>query len=120
MRPGCPWSAFMTYGTRSRAACAPPACPPKIAKRYSAMPIIRWPALTRVPMSAICSSRPISFLIEVKPRPCYASPYQVDFIDKDSPDAVRIAWPRYARSRRSGRAASAVTASSTTCPCAKA
>lgn len=32
----------------------PPACPPKIAKRYSAMPIIRRRVITRAPTWATC------------------------------------------------------------------
>ena len=45
---------------------------PKIGKHCSAMPIIPWLVITRVPTSATCSSRRISYSIGAERRPCYA------------------------------------------------
>ena len=42
-----------SFACRLRAA----GFPPKIVKRYSAMPIIRWPVITPVRMSVTCSNR---------------------------------------------------------------
>ena len=46
----CRWFASMTFATRSRVDCERRAFPPKIAKHSLVMPIIRWPAIMRVPM----------------------------------------------------------------------
>ena len=59
----------MTYGTRSRAACGPPAFPPKIVKPYLATPIIRWRAITPAPTWAACCNRRTSCSIEAARRP---------------------------------------------------
>src|ERR1700687_2629759 len=64
----------MTFATRSRVDCERQAFPPKIAKHCSAMPIIRWPGIMRVPMSVTYSNRRICFSTGAVHGPCYASP----------------------------------------------
>jgi hypothetical protein len=66
------WFASTIFDIRSRAVCALRAFPPRIAKHCSATPITRWPVITRVPTSAICSNRRISYSREAAHRPCYA------------------------------------------------
>jgi len=61
-----------TFTIRSPAVYAPLAYPPKIGKRCSATPTIRWRVITRVPTSAACSSRPTSYSIGAERRACYA------------------------------------------------
>jgi integrase len=71
---GCRACASTIFVTPSAAACVPPVYPSKTERCYSATPIIRWQATTRVQMSVACSSRQTSCSIAKRCARSYASP----------------------------------------------